>query len=152
MGGVPRLRRDLHGGLEVSLDPELPDSYLGCLGLELGEDRGELRSDPLGKVGRHAGTQADPDHLGVLFPIRTAFVGELLRQGHLVDGVQDLLERGVRAHEGVASRDEDVPELGVLREVFHQLVELLGPRRPRLHLLQVEVEPPELEAVHPLTR
>ena len=114
------------------------------------EQPGQARRDPLRDVGRQSRSQTNPNDLRVLPAVSTFRVLLFLPLGHAADGVEQRLQRLVRAHQRVAAGDQDVSELGVVLEVVHQSLELVGPALPRIELLEVKIQATALEVEHSL--
>ena len=69
---------------------------------------------------------------------------------HFVDGFQYIAQGLVLAHQCIASCNQDIPELSVVLEIFHQFSQPLVPALFRLQFLEVEVQTFTLEVVHAL--
>ena len=69
---------------------------------------------------------------------------------HFVDGFQYIAQGLVLAHQCIASRNQDIPELSVVLEIFHQFSQPLVPALFRFQFLEVEVQTFTLEVVHAL--
>ena len=59
---------------------------------------------------------------------------------HFVDGFQYIAKGLVMAHQCIASRNQDIPELSVVLEIFHQFSQPLVPALFRFQFLEVEVQ------------
>ena len=97
------------------------------------------------QVHRQARPQTDTLQFRILLSVGTGQVGL-----PFADGIQDVAQRGIAAHQRVASRYQDVAYLRVVFEIVHQLPQAGVPIFFRLQFLQLEVQPPALEVVHPL--
>ena len=144
--------RHFERGLEMGLDDEL--FHAGGRGLlaELAEDFDQFVVHAHRQVGRQARSEAHALQFGVLLPVGTPGVGPALAAGHAVDRFENVSERFVLAHQGVAACDEDVAQLGVLLEIVHQAAQLVVPALLGAQGLELEIEAFALEIVHALAR
>ena len=142
----------LQRGLEVGLDDELADACRHGLLLEGTQDFHQLVADAHGQVGGQARAQSDALQFGIFLPFGARLVGFALALCHAADGVQDVLQSLVLAHQRIAARDEDVAQLGVLLEVGHQAAQLLLPAFLGAQFVELEIEALALEVVHALAR
>ena len=149
---LPRLGRHLQRRLEMRLDDELLHADGRGLLPELLQHLHQLVVDAHRQVSRQARPQPHALQLGIFFTIGTRLVGLALAAGHAVDRLEDIAQRLVLAHQGVAARDEDVAQLRVLLEISHQAAQFVIPALLGAQALELEIEPFALEVVHPLAR
>ena len=103
----------------MGLDDKLFDPYGRCFGFEFAQNGQQLVIDPHGQVDRQARAEPYTLHLGIFlavgaFQVRISFVYR-----HFVDGIEDMAQRFVLAHQRIASGDEDISQLRIFFEVFH---------------------------------
>ena len=149
---LPRLGRHLQRRLEMRLDDELLHADGRGLLPELLQHLHQLVVDAHRQVSRQARPQPHALQLGIFFTVGTRLVGLALAAGHAVDRLEDIAQRLVLAHQGVAARDEDVAQLRVLLEISHQAAQFVIPALLGAQALELEIEPFALKVVHPLAR
>ena len=92
----------------MGLNNELPDTDGRSFLLEFPQDIYEFVIDAHGQIGRKPGAQSDALQFCILFSFGTFLVGFPFAVGHTVDGIQDIAQCLVLAHQGVTTGDEDV--------------------------------------------
>ena len=64
--------------------------------------------------------------------------------------MQQIAQGGILAHQGVATRNQDVPQLRILFKISHQPVQARLPVLFRPQTFQIEIQPFALKIIHPL--
>ena len=90
--------------------------------------------------------------LCILFSFGPFLIGFPLADCHAVDGVQNIAQRLVLAHQCVTAGDENVPQLRVFLKIGHQPTQLLFPCFLGTQGVKLKIEPFALKVVHTLTR
>ena len=150
--GLLRFGGHLERRLEMGLDDKLLHPDRRSFFAELAQDFDQFVVHAHRQVGRQARTESHALQLGIFLAVGTFGVGPALAAGHAVNRFEDVAKRFVLAHQGVASRDEDIAQLGVLLEIVHQAAQFVVPTLLRAQGFEFEIEAFALEIVHPLTR
>ena len=136
----------------MGLDDELLHADGRGLLAEFAEDFDQFIVDAHRQIGRQARPEAHTLQFGVLLPVGASGIGPALAAGHAADRFENVTQGFVLAHQGVAARDEDVAQLGVLLEIIHQAAQLVVPALLGAQGLEFEIEAFALEVVHALAR
>lgn len=136
----------------MCLDDKLLDPNGRCFGFEFAQNGQQFVVDPHGQVDGQTRAEAHTLHLGIFLAIGAFLVRFSFVYRHFVDGVEDMAQRFVLTHQRIASGDEDIPQLRIFLEIFHQFTQSYLPAFFGFQVFEVEVQSFALEVVHTLAR